>query len=200
MKRRDFLTLTSALLMAGHNRFTQAEPEGAQQSTQSIWHTAQKLHGLRLAKPGEQLQVIFFIDPNCPACAKLWQWFDTTPRRHLASGWVPVAYMKQTSAARSIALLRATDPYAALAKNYIAFDRATWQGGIPLAEDISAQERLKLRRNTTFWKSLFGATPLILYRTRNGEVWQQIGLPTEPRMNHLVTELAPATLEQFGNP
>lgn len=200
MNRRDFLSLTSILFMVGHNRLAQAQPEGAQQVTQSIWQTAQQLRGLRLAKPGELLQIIFFIDPNCPACAKLWQWFDTTPQRHLASGWVPVAYMKPTSAARSIALLRATEPYAALARNYAAFDYATWQGGIPPAENITAQEQRKLQRNTAFWTSLFGATPLMLYRTRNAGIWQQIGLPPESRMNDIVTELAPAQLEQFGKP
>ncbi|MDP2111949.1 MAG: hypothetical protein Q8J94_14110, partial [Thiobacillus sp.] len=39
------------------------------QRDRSLWLAAQRLKGVRLAKPGDQIQVIFFVDLNCPACA-----------------------------------------------------------------------------------------------------------------------------------
>lgn len=142
------------------------------------WLAAQKLDALKLAKPDELTQIIFFVDPNCPACASLWAWFDTTPRRNLASLWVPVAYMKPSSEARAVALLRAADPYAALAHNYgKGFDHAAWEGVIEPARNISPAEQARLKDNRRFWAGLFGATPLVLYRQADGSVWQAVGLP-----------------------
>jgi len=144
----------------------------------STWLAAQKLDALKLANPDELTQIIFFVDPNCPACASLWAWFDATPRRGLASLWVPVAYMKPSSETRAVALLRAADPYAALAHNYgKGFDHAAWEGAIEPAQNTSPAEQARLKANRRFWVGLFGATPLVLYRQTDGSTWQAVGLP-----------------------
>ncbi|MFN3751608.1 MAG: hypothetical protein ACK4SR_09555 [Thiobacillus sp.] len=144
----------------------------------STWLAAQKLAALKLANADELIQIIFFIDPNCPACASLWAWFDTTLRRNLASLWVPVAYMRPSSEARAVALLRAADPHAALAHNYgKGFDHQSWEGAIEPARNISPAEQARLKSNRRFWADLFGATPLVLYRQADGTVWQTVGLP-----------------------
>jgi hypothetical protein len=144
----------------------------------STWLAAQKLVSLKLTRPEELAQIIFFVDPNCPACASLWTWFDTTPRRNLSSLWVPVAYMKPSSEARAVALIRDADPYAALAHNYgKGFDHTAWEGAIEPARDVLPEERARLKVNRRFWAGLFGATPLVLYRQADGTIWQAVGLP-----------------------
>lgn len=39
------------------------------QRDHAIWQAANRLVGVRMAKPGDLNQAAFFIDLNCPACA-----------------------------------------------------------------------------------------------------------------------------------
>lgn len=179
MNRRDFLGALAlgAAFPSVAKMLTGESPLDGERPL-STWLAAQKLAALRLANADALIQIIFFIDPNCPACASLWAWFDTTPRRNLASLWVPVAYMRPSSEARAVALLRAADPYAALAHNYgKGFDHQAWEGAIDPVRDVSPAEQARLKSNRQFWATLFGATPLVLYRQGDGTVWQTVGLP-----------------------
>jgi thiol:disulfide interchange protein DsbG len=199
MNRRGFLSL---LALAG------AQPATADMLTgespldgerpMDTWLAAQKLASLQLAPAGALIQIAFFVDPNCPACAKLWAWFDSRPRPELASLWVPVAYMKPSSEGRAAALLRAANPHAALAQNYgPQFDHAAWEGAIPVAKNVMQNERAHLNRNTRFWKSLFGSTPLMLYRQADGTIQQTLGVPPGG-LDPLISRLAPTKLKDFA--
>lgn len=204
MNRRRFLTasvsaLTLVAAPAARAEILQgrsAKMHG--QRDRNMWLAVQRLAGVRLAKPGDLVQIIFFIDLNCPACAELWQWFDTPKRRELASRWIPVAYMDKTSAGRAIAFLGASDPYAALLQNYSNFDYENRRGNLAEAPQPSLQEQSAIRRNTRFWRSsLFGSTPLILYRNNDGTYWQLLGLFPEPEMSGYLTKLAPPRLDAY---
>ncbi|MDZ7657055.1 MAG: hypothetical protein U0997_14045 [Sulfurimicrobium sp.] len=200
MNRRHFFLsmFTLPWIVQAQAKMLEGESPLTGQRPQSTWLAVQQLVGLRLAQPDEQTQIVFFFDPNCPACAKLWRWFDTTPRRDVGSLWIPVAYMKPTSEARAIALMRAADPYAALAQNFRTFDTAAWEGVIPPAKDATLAEQSSLRKNTRYWsKSLFGATPLILYRAKAGGVWQEVGLSDAADLDRLLSQLAPARLSTY---
>lgn len=59
------------------------------QRDRAVWQAVNRLAGARLAKPGEQIQAVFFIDLNCPACARFWRWFDTPAHRQWATLWAP---------------------------------------------------------------------------------------------------------------
>ena len=201
MNRRHFLGAMLPLLTALPLRaeMLKGRAAGFGERDQATWRAALQLDGLRFGKIGEQIQIIFFIDPNCPACSELWGWFDTSPRRDLASLWIPVAYMNKASAARAATLLRAPDPYAALAQNFRSFDRANWQGGIAPAQDATLEELSTIKRNTQFWdKRLFGVTPLMLHRDKGGSVWQTYGFASATDMDALVAQLAPARLEIYN--
>lgn len=198
MNRRLFLgTLalgstfsSTAKMLTGESPLEGERPLGT-------WLAAQKLDVLKLAKPDELTHIIFFVDPNCPACASLWAWFDTTPRRNLASLWVPVAYMKPSSEPRAVALLRAADPYVALAHNYgKGFDHTAWEGGIEPARNISPAGKARLKNNRRFWAGLFGATPLVLYRQADGSIWQSSGLPSGG-FDALLPKLAAPKLQTY---
>ena len=169
------------------------------QRDRAVWLAAQRLAGVRLAQPGDQIQVIFFIDLNCPACAELWKWFDTPERRRWATQWIPVAYMNKSSEGRAIALLRASDPYAALAKNYgSGFNRKARQGALAEASSPALQEQTAIQRSTRIWRgALFGTTPLTLYRNNDSTYWQLLGLFPEPEMSGYFTKLAPSRLEAY---
>ncbi|MEO1766224.1 hypothetical protein [Thiobacter aerophilum] len=200
MNRRHFLLASIVLLpaMPAWAGMLKGSTPLTGQREQGVWLAVQQLAGLRLTKPEEQTQIVFFFDPNCPACAKLWQWFDTMPRRDVASMWIPVAYMKPTSEARAIALLRTADPYAALAQNFLTFDAAAWEGAMPPVKDATLAEQSSLRKNTRYWsRSLFGATPLILYRAKAGGIWQEVGLSDAADLDRLLSQLATARLSAY---
>lgn len=168
------------------------------QRDRALWLAAQRLKGVRLAKPGDQIQVIFFIDLNCPACANLWRWFNAPARRQWATYWIPVAYMNKTSTGRAAALLRAPDPYAALAQNFgPGFDQDRRIGALAEADAPTLDERSAIRANTGFWNGIFPSTPLMLYRTADGKYWQLLGLFPEPKMSAYFSQLAPAKLDAY---
>lgn len=205
MNRRDFLSVSASALTLFAAPTLRADILKGRDATmhgqrdRSVWQAANRLTGVTLAKPGDQIQVVFFVDLNCPACAELWRWFDTPERRKWATRWVPVAYMNSTSRDRAIALLRATDPYAALAQNYgSGFELDARIGALPVAASLSLKERSALRANTRFWHgALFGTTPLSIYRNNDGTYWQLLGMFAEEEMNRYFSSLGKAMLEPY---
>ncbi|MFN3792889.1 hypothetical protein [Massilia sp.] len=201
MTRRQFLATTALALLSPVLRAETLIGQNATmhgQRDRSLWLAAQQLKGVRLARPDDSIQAAFFIDLNCPACAHLWRWFDTPARRQWATLWIPVAYMNKTSTARAAALLRAPDPYAALAKNYgPGFDQNRRIGALPEAAAPTLDERSAIRMNTVFWNGIFPSTPLALYRTVDGKYWQLLGLFPEPQMSGYFANLAPSRLGTY---
>ncbi len=202
MTRRQFLATTAMALVSPALRAEILRGPSAKMHAQrdrAVWLAAQRLAGVRLAAPGDLIQAIFFIDLNCPACAELWKWFDTPERRRWATLWIPVAYMNRSSEGRAIALLRASDPYAALAKNYgSGFDYKARQGALAEASSPALQEQTAIQRSTRIWRgALFGTTPLTLYRNNDSTYWQLLGLFPETEMSGYFTKLAPSRLEAY---
>lgn len=202
LTRRHFLTVSVLALLSPGSFAEILKDQSAKmhgQRDRAVWLAAQKLNGVRLAKPGDQIQVVFFIDLNCPACANLWRWYDVAERRQLATLWIPVAYMNKTSAGRAVALLRARDPYAAMAQNYgPGFNQHKRIGALDEADAPTLDERSAIRANTQFWNSIFPSTPLTLYRNADGTYWQLLGVMTEPQMSNYFTQLGPARLSVYS--
>lgn len=168
------------------------------QRDRTLWLAAQQRVGVRLAEPDDQIQAVFFIDLNCPACAHLWRWFDSPARRQWTTLWIPVAYMNKTSVGRATALLHASDPYAALTQNYgPGFDYRRRIGALAEADTPTLVERSAIRANTGFWNGIFPSTPLILYRNADGTYWQLLGLLPEAKMNGYFTQLGSARLRAY---
>lgn len=198
MHRRHFLTAAALAVLSPSLHagiLTGQNPKMHGQRDRALWLAAQRLKGAYLAKPGDQIQVIFFIDLNCPACARLWRWFNIPGRRQWATLWIPVAYMNKTSTGRAVELLRAADPYAALSQNFgSGFDQRSRIGALAEADALTLDERSAVRANTAFWNGIFPSTPLMLYRNANGTYWQLLGLFPEHEMNAYFSQLAPARL------
>lgn len=201
LTRRQFLNTAVLALLSPSLRAEILVGQSAKmhgQRDRALWLAAQRLKGARLAKPDDQIQAVFFIDLNCPACAHLWRWFNTPERRRWATLWIPVAYMNKTSIGRAAALLRAPDPYAALTQNYgPGFNQDRRIGALAESDAPTLVERSAIRANTRFWNGIFPSTPLILYRNADGTYWQLLGLLPEPKMSGYFTQLAPAGLSVY---
>lgn len=207
MKRRSFLAAFAPALALFCSRGLRAEIlQGRNakmhgQRDRAVWQAVNRLAGARLAKPGEQIQAVFFIDLNCPACARFWRWFDTPAHRQWATLWVPVAYMNAQSLGRAVSFLRAAEPYRALALNYENFSDEERQGNLPEAADPSIQEQSRVRANTRYWNdALFSTTPLSVYRNTDATYWQLLGLLPEEEMNRHFSRLGQARLQAYTGP
>jgi hypothetical protein len=201
MNRRFFLTLLASSLslksiLAGEIlRGSSAKVSGERE--RKIWQYAEKLKGLRLAKPNEFIQTIVFFDPNCPACRDLWNWFDGENLRGIATLWVPVVHMNKSSMGMSINMLRFVDAYKALSNNFSHFDPSINKGATVEAQHQQLREQAEIRNNNRFWSEmLFSSTPLMLYRKRDGTYWQEIGFSPK-RMAEIMGTLAPSQLSSY---
>lgn len=205
MTRRRFVAATSLSFFAPATLadiLRGPSPARHGQRAREAWLGATSLDGVRLGPGGGDIQAVFFVDLNCPACVQLWQWFDLPEHKDWTTLWVPVAYMHSTSTNKAITLLRASDPPEALSQNFgEAFDRQIRSGGLAPVSDPTPAELSSIRANTHFWRtSLFEATPITLYRRRDGTYWQILGQLPEPQMGQAFTELAPASLPMFEAP
>lgn len=200
--RRSFIAAAILPLLAPiafANVLQGSNPARHGQRSREVWLKAIALAGARVGRTDGDIQAVFFVDLNCPACVQLWQWFNRPEHDNWVTLWVPVNYMHATSAGKGIALLRATDAREALAQNFgEAFDRHARSGGLNPAPEPTLAEMSSIRANTRFWRSsLFEATPMTLYRKRDGTYWQLLGQLPEPQMSQAFTDLAPSALQVF---
>jgi thiol:disulfide interchange protein DsbG len=144
------------------------------------------------------IHMIVFFDPNCPWCAQLWKTlYATTPPSPHASAWIPIAYLNESSSGKALAIQRAADPGKALADNFERFDPVARSGGIEPAGDPSPRERERQQNSNSAWQSLFPASPLMVYRSQDGETYVQVGMPDADDFAALVAELPPGKLSTY---
>lgn len=156
-----------------------------------------KLKGIKVnSQPSDLTQMVVFFDPNCPASRDLWRDLYGPGSRHreVASKWLPVSYMDKTSSQRIETLMRQRTSEA-LGQNFQNFDRKKRQGGAP-ASPVSPEVAEAIRNNEIAWKKLYPATPLIAFRTREGDFYQ-IGHIEGVVFDDLVESLAPSRLAPY---
>lgn len=165
----------------------------------SAWQDLKTLQGIEVkVRPSHLIQLIILFDPNCPACAELWQrlYGKDSKQQQITSLWIPVIYMHESSMGKAVHLLEQRSRQA-LAKNFDAFDEQARQGNAPIAT-VTPQMRKAIERNSRYWKKLYGATPLIVYRTPDQKTYVQIGLPSQEQFEALLKQLSPPKLDSFG--
>jgi thiol:disulfide interchange protein DsbG len=124
-----------------------------------------------------------FLDPNCVFCHFAWKALQPYEKVGLQVRWVPVGFLKPDSGAKAAALLEASDPAAAMAKNETEFVRNTESGGVKPVERISEATAKKLAANAKLMNDFgFGGTPAIIYKDKTGKVAVKPGMP---RMSEL---------------
>ncbi|WP_265300242.1 hypothetical protein [Verminephrobacter eiseniae] len=180
MKKRHFLGMATLLPL------WQAL---AREIPHQIWNKARALRGIPMQPGMERSSLYVFFDPNCPHCATLWfMSMDGHPFHDLPSIWIPVAYLEKNSLDKSAAILRGGRKED-LQRNFSNHDRQQRLGGIPGVKPTLA-ERSALSAAKTLWIELGAATPLLLYRTRQGSAKVFIGLSSESHMTALIRTMA----------
>jgi len=136
-----------------------------------------RANGFTVGRKGPLLTV--FIDPNCIYCHKFYaQIMPLVKAGRVRVRFIPVAFLKSSSAGKSAALLTAKDPAAALAKNEKGFDIAREEGGVTPVANPSAAVQAKVKTNTELLaKAGQVATPTLLYCNRQGKPVLLQGLP-----------------------
>src|SRR5690606_25391022 len=129
---------------------------------------ASRLAGFTTGPGGGAPAAVVFFDARCPHCTRLWA--DT---RRIAAAvrihWVPVVLLAPASARQAAALLRASDPVAAMD----AHVRSRAEGGEGIAAEAQpgAEETRSLRENTATLRAMqVGSVPAILHRDREGRI------------------------------
>ncbi|WP_265644739.1 hypothetical protein [Verminephrobacter aporrectodeae] len=180
MKKRHFLGMAALL---------PRWPVFAQEIPHQVWSQARALRGIPTQSGMTNPSLYVFFDPNCPYCAQLWSIpIDGKPFHDLPSVWIPVAYLSKSSLDKSAACLRGGRKED-LQLNFSKYDRQQRLGGIPGVQATRA-ERSALNSAEALWITLGGATPMLLYRTRQGDAKVFMGLTSESDMTALVHKMA----------
>jgi len=119
-----------------------------------------------------------FFDPNCIYCHLTWKALQPYERAGLQVRWIPVAFLKPTSAAKAAAIMQAKDPEAAFRDNELRFNKATEDGGIPPLSNPAAASLSRISENGRLM-SRFGSngTPTLVWKDKGGVVRAIYGLP-----------------------
>ena len=172
--------------------------EGQKSLSREMWLSVLSLPAIEVKQAKEDRpQAVVFFDPNCPYCAKLWArlYAQNSAFMNVATRWVPVAYMNAQSSGMAAKLLSEPSRQA-LAQNFDGFDFARRQGGTAQAS-VTLDVRAQLQRAQSVWSQLGGATPLIVYVTKDGTAKAQLGLMPEAAFMDMVHSWAPARLAEF---
>jgi len=122
--------------------------------------------------------IYVFFDPNCVYCHFAWKALQSYVKAGLQVRWVPVGFLKPTSAPRAAAILEAKAPMQALELNEERFVSATEDGGIIPISTMKPETLRTLTANRTLMDA-FGSngTPAIVWRDSLGVVQAKSGMP-----------------------
>lgn len=172
--------------------------EGQKIISPEFWQQLKTLKGIKSDTSGENIiQIVIFFDANCPQCANLWSYLygQRSENKKIISLWVPVAYIKKDSNNKAANIIRKNTTQA-LAYNFENYDFKKRSGAaIPVELDPSIQKTLK--QNSSTWEKIMAATPLLIYKTKNEEIFVQTGLPSETKINEILKNLPPSTLNIY---
>lgn len=123
-----------------------------------------------------------FFDPNCPYCNKLWK----SSREFIESGylkvnWMPVAFLRDTSAGKVAHFWQAEDPIKTFREAELKFSEG---GAEPVKQsDIKISTKRMLDTNLEYMRDFdSNGTPTIVYETKNGRVEVISSSMSEERM------------------
>ncbi len=124
-----------------------------------------------------------FFDPNCIFCHLTWKALQPYEKAGLQVRWIPVAFLKPTSAGKAAAIMQAKDPQAAFRHNESSFNTATEDGGIKPLGKPSAASLARISQNGRLM-TRFGSngTPTLVWKNKAGDVQAIFGLPKLSRL------------------
>jgi thiol:disulfide interchange protein DsbG len=122
--------------------------------------------------------IYVFFDPNCVYCHFAWKALQPYVKAGLQVRWVPVGFLKPTSATRAAAILEAKAPEQALEFNEERFVSATEDGGIMPVSTIKPETLRTLTANHALMAAIgSNSTPAIVWKDSHGVVQTKSGMP-----------------------
>lgn len=123
--------------------------------------------------------VYAFLDPDCPYCWQLWK----SARKYYDEGvqvrYIIVAILGESSVHKAAAILAADNPKQALRRNERGFSHHS--GAIEPMKNIPDNLLAKItEHNSLMQKFGFNGTPAMVWKTEDGSVKTQNGLPPTP--------------------
>ena len=143
--------------------------------------------GVRFFRAGTGKRTLWiFLDPDCVWCHRLYADLEAHPLpADVAVNWVPVAFLKPSSAGRAETLLAKGLP--ALQEDESRFDPRTEEGGVPETDnpDLSGE----VKENTRIFFAL-GATmtPTVVFRDGSGRIRRFDGYPPPSSLGRIAGE------------
>jgi len=131
------------------------------------------------------------FDPNCIYCHQLFNALQTQiSSGQLAVRWIPVGFLKSSSAGKAYAILSAQNPLQALQKNEQNFNESIEEGGIAPLKNPSQAIKNEFNKNMQFMvQNQITATPVILYKNGSGTPKSVMGLPDPNKLNTAIKNM-----------
>ena len=119
--------------------------------------------------------IYVFFDPNCPFCHAAWTALQAYQKKGLRVEWIPVAYLRDSSAPKAAAMLEAGDRTATFRSIMEGFgsNDGAWAGRAIGPESLAA-----LKANAALMARFgFHGTPSFVYKDAAGNVQVKNGMP-----------------------
>lgn len=157
---------------------TPARPATAAGTSREIYDAATRGTGFVVGQAMAARSMLVFFDPQCPHCATLW--LAAKPLRdRIRMVWMPVAFIRPSSAPQGATMLAAQDPVATMDRHESLLKGG--QGGLLVTDAPDAGKLEAVRANTDLWRRLNGeSVPFMAYRiSAEGPYGSQTGgMPT----------------------
>jgi thiol:disulfide interchange protein DsbG len=131
------------------------------------------------------------IDPNCIYCHQLFMALQPQiSSGQLAVRWIPVGFLKASSAGKAYAILSAQNPVQAIQKNEQNFNDSLEEGGITPIKNPPQAIKDQLNKNMQFMvQNQITVTPVIMYKNAAGTPKTAMGLPDSNKLNALINNM-----------
>jgi thiol:disulfide interchange protein DsbG len=197
MKRRHALLALTAIAGSLQSACSKKEPESTQAAAasgstpaspvkaQEAYEAASRANGFTVGQTMAADAVHVFFDPQCPHCTDLWTAAQPLLGK-LKMVWMPVAFLRHSSAPQGALILSASNPAATMSEHEALL--SSRQGGLPVPAEVDARLIAKVKANTELLQKLgVDSVPFILYKNRKtGAYGSHAGSVTSEQLLEMV--------------
>jgi thiol:disulfide interchange protein DsbG len=176
MNRRHALLALSAIATSMQAACSKNEPDVSKTAAVSgsppessvkakeAYEAASRANGFTVGQTLAADAVHVFFDPQCPHCTDLWAAAQPLLGK-LKMVWMPVAFLRHTSAPQGALLLSSSNPAATMSEHEALL--SSRQGGLPVPAQVDASLIAKVKANTELLQKLgVESVPFIVYKNR----------------------------------
>lgn len=128
--------------------------------------------------------VYSFLDPDCPYCHMLWEKSQAYYGEGVQVRYILVAILGKSSLGKAAAILAARNPRQALHKNESGFSHHS--GAITPLKKVPDKLRAEIAENNALMQRFgFNGTPGMVWKTEDGAVKTQEGLPLKGDLDNI---------------